>query len=92
MLKNMEESLIYLRAMGSAGSTFDSVEHQRVRDQLQIDSTTTPFTPDQCRAYIQNQAKELKENLRKLRLGLDNCDRELSRRSRIEREAQTSSN
>ncbi|KAH0019342.1 hypothetical protein KCU78_g6838, partial [Aureobasidium melanogenum] len=91
MLKNMEESLLYLRAMGCAGSSFDSVDHQRVRDQIQLDSTTTPFTPEQCRAYVQNQAQELEDNLQKLRVGLDDCDKELCRRSRVEREAQTSS-
>ncbi|KAG9711211.1 hypothetical protein KCU77_g132, partial [Aureobasidium melanogenum] len=87
MLKNMEENLNYLRALGSAGRTFKSVAHERTNRQLEIVSTTKPYTPKQRKAYIKNQEEELEKNLKALDLGLFHCEWDLMQRTEKERAA-----
>ncbi|KAH0365989.1 hypothetical protein KCU65_g5687, partial [Aureobasidium melanogenum] len=85
MVKSMEENLVYLRNLGYVNGAFDAVGDERNDRQHDIFlNGTTPFDPQQRRAYMQNEAQTLRNNLMDLRKGLDACEQELFERTREE--------
>jgi hypothetical protein len=89
MVKSMEENFNYLRALGVSGEAFNAVEDARMAKQRDIlRSGTTPPGPRQRRAYMQQEALKLRNNLRNLREGLNSSEQQLSERAKKEIEAE----
>jgi len=89
MVKSMEENFNYLRVLGVSGEAFNAVEDARMAKQRDIlRSGTTSPGPRQRRAYMQQEAQKLRNNLRNLREGLHSSEQQLFERARKEIEAE----